>query len=192
MTQFQKFYSGVVETNFRMTELSYIALTKWLNLLNVPAYARCVLVSKSTSNLHRKWWVNENVWTETEKAMKHHQGKHLPTQESFSRDFPEVATNAVSETLVVTGTDLVFWWQLISRCRYRSAKWTAPHCKTERSSQSELIWQQEYAGSTQAQACPAGTSGTARRKCSQDERWLKEDLSDCVVPQVRVRRNYWK
>ncbi|CAK8674248.1 unnamed protein product [Clavelina lepadiformis] len=68
--------------------------------------------------------------------------------------------------------------------RYHRSESSIPQCPGVISSDTRLRWEPGYTGSTQNQSCPVGTVGMAYRKCSQNRKWLSEELFDCVIPPI--------
>ena len=70
--------------------------------------------------------------------------------------------------------------------RYQAAEYNFPHCPEEKSVKTFIEWGVAYSGAVQIRPCPRGSVGTAYRKCSQNQLWLDEDLSGCVVSVIAV------
>jgi len=70
--------------------------------------------------------------------------------------------------------------------RYQAVEFNFPHCPKEKSAKTSIEWGVAHSGGTQSQPCPAGSVGTAYRKCSQNQLWMEEDLSGCVVSVIAV------
>nr|XP_039262711.1 uncharacterized protein LOC120338817 isoform X2 [Styela clava] len=68
--------------------------------------------------------------------------------------------------------------------RYLNSPTTLRHCKPE-TGKSSVVWPWTFAGVTQNASCPAGTSGTAFRLCSQNQIWQEEDLTACTSEKVK-------
>ena len=71
--------------------------------------------------------------------------------------------------------------------RYQAVEHNFPHCPEETSVKTSIAWSVAFSGTTQSQPCPDGSVGTAYRKCSQNQLWMEEDLSKCVVAVISVK-----